>query len=255
MIEGGDTAAQAASALARLRANGWTEDALRAGALSVAFDMWRAVAVAYASAYGRYQVDEHPCGFSYAMVGADGKKHAATAAERAAWWADASGIPPGAGVNIVARPAKEVDAVFADLRCLRALWDGQGADADRVRKGIAEVRAAPPRKGLPVVVLHGTDDGLIPQAFTSQPYVAEAKAAGRDVRYWQVRHAQHFDAFLGLPDYGARYVPMLAYVYRALDGVSAHLDGKEPLPEDAVIATTPRGTGKALTSENLAMPR
>lgn len=255
LIEGGDTAAQAASALARLRANGWTEDALRAGALSVAFDMWRAVAVAYASAYGRYQVDEHPCGFSYAMVGADGSKHAATAAERAAWWADASGIPPGAGVNIVARPSKEADAAFADLRCLRALWDGQGADADRVRKGIAEVRAAPPRKGLPVVVLHGTDDGLIPQAFTSQPYVAEAKAAGRDVRYWQVRNAQHFDAFLGLPDYGARYVPMLPYVYRALDGVSAHLDGKGPLPEDAVIATTPRGAGKALTSENLAMPR
>jgi hypothetical protein len=28
-----------------------------------------------------------------------------------------------------------------------------------------------------------------------------AQAAGRDVRYWQVRNAQHFDAFLALPDY------------------------------------------------------
>ncbi|HJR72688.1 MAG TPA: 3-hydroxybutyrate oligomer hydrolase family protein [Luteimonas sp.] len=254
LVEGVDTAAQAASAHARLRANGWTEEALRAGALSVAFDMWRAVAVAYASAYGRYQLDEHPCGFSYAMVGADGAKHAATAAERAAWWADGSGIPPGAGVNIVARPSKNADAAFADLRCLRALWDGQGAAAERVRKGIAEVRAAPPRKGLPVVVLHGTDDGLIPQAFTSLPYVAQAKAAGRDVRYWQVRNAQHFDAFLGLPDYSARYVPMLPYVYAALDRVSAYLDGKGRLPEDATIATTPRGAGKPLAADNLVMP-
>ncbi len=255
LIEGADTAEQAASARARLRASGWTEEALRASALSVAFDMWRAVAVAYASAYGRYQLDEHPCGFSYAMVGADGAKHAATASERAAWWADGSGIPPGAGVNIVARPSKEADAAFADLRCLRALWDGQGAGAERVRKGIAEVRAALPRKGLPVVVLHGMDDGLIPQAFTSLPYVNQAKAAGRDVRYWQVRNAQHFDAFLGLPDYGARYVPMLPYVYRALDRVSAYLDGKGRLPADADVATTPRGAGKALKAENLAMPQ
>lgn len=255
LIEGADTAAQAAAAHARLRANGWTEEALRAGALSVAFDMWRAVGVAYASAYGRYPLDEHPCGFSYAMVGAGGATHAATAAERAAWWADASGIPPGAGVNIVARPSQDADAAFAGLRCLRGLWDGQGADADRVRKGVAETRAELPRKGLPVLVLHGTDDGLIPQAFTSLPYVAQAQAAGRDVRYWQVRNAQHFDAFLGLPDYGARYVPMLPYVYRALDRVSAYLDGKGRLPADAVIATMPRGAGKALTAENLAMPK
>lgn len=254
-VEGADAAVQAASAHARLRANGWTDEAVRAGALSVAFDMWRAVAVLYASAYGRYEVDEHPCGFSYAMLSADGKRHAATGAERAAWWADANGIPPGAGVGIVAPPSPSADAGYEGLRCLRALWDGQGAEADRVRKGIAEVRASPPRNGLPVVVIHGTDDGLVPMAFTSLPYVAQARAAGRDVRYWQVRNAQHFDAFLGLPGYGARYVPMLPYVYQALDRVSAYLDGKGELPADATVATVPRGTGRALTSENLAMPR
>ena len=140
------------------------------------------------------------------------------------------------------------------LQCLRSLWTGDSADARRVRKGSDETRASLPRAGLPVVVLHGTDDGLVPQAFSSAPYVAMAQAAGRDVRYWQVRNAQHFDAFLGFPQYGAVYLPLLPYVYEALDRVDAHLDGKGALPADAVIATVPRA-GKPLAIDNLAMPQ
>ncbi|MFN7137126.1 MAG: 3-hydroxybutyrate oligomer hydrolase family protein [Thermomonas sp.] len=121
------------------------------------------------------------------------------------------------------------------------------------RQGIAETRAAPPRAGLPLVVVHGSDDGLVPPAFSSAPYVAMAKAAGRDVRYWQVRNAQHFDAFLGLPHMAAAYLPLLPYVYTALDRVDAYLDGKAALPEDAVIATVPR-MGAPLAPANLAMP-
>ena len=89
-----------------------------------------------------------------------------------------------------------------------------------------ETRASAPRAGLPVVVIHGTDDGLVPLAFSSAPYVAMARAAGRDVRYWQVRNAQHFDGFLALPHMAAAYLPLLPYVYAALDRVDAHLDGK-----------------------------
>ena len=106
-----------------------------------------------------------------------------------------------------------------------------------------------------MVVVHGMDDGLIPPAFTSTPYVAMAKAAGRDVRYWQVRNAQHFDGFLALPDYGARYVPLLPYVYAALDRVAAHLDDPaRPLPADAVVEALPRGA-TTLEARHLAIPR
>jgi hydroxybutyrate-dimer hydrolase len=254
LIAGEDVPAQAKSAYERLRGSGWRDEALRAGTLSVGFDLWRAVAVTYASAYGRYPAGAHPCGFRFGARNADGGVRTATAAERGAWWSDASGIPPGAGVDVIAAPDARPDAAFAGLQCLRALWDGQGADA-RVREGIAATRAAPPRKGLPVIVIHGTDDGLVPMVFSSAPYVAQAKAAGRDVHYWQVRHAQHFDAFLGLPDYGARYVPLLPYVYAALDRVWAYLDAGAALPADAVIATQPRVAGKPLAAENLAIPR
>ena len=252
LIEGADTDAQARDAHARMRASGWTEEALRAGALSVGFDLWRAVAVTYASGYGRYGPGEHPCSFGFAMQTAEGATRAATVQERAAWWSDASGIPPGAGVGIIDEIAR-IDPGASRLRCLRNLWSGASVDADRVRKGIAETRAGPPRAGLPVTVIHGVDDGLIPMAFTSAPYVAHARAAGRDVGFWQVRNAQHFDAFLGLPDYGARYLPMLPYIYAALDRTLASLEGNGQRPEDAIIQTVARA-GKPLTLESLAIP-
>ncbi len=254
VIAGATPAAQARSAYELMLGKGWTDAALRAGALSTGFDLWRAVAAGYASAYGRYGVGEHPCGFSFAAQNPDFSPRAATAAERAAWIADGSGIPPGAGVGLLDSKVRLPDLTYPGLKCLRALWDGQGEDARRVQAGIEATRAGLPRSGLPVMVVHGTDDGLIPPAFSSAPYVAAAKAAGREVNYWQVRHVQHFDGFLGLPDYGARYLPLLPYVHAALDRVQARLDKGTPLPADAVIQTTPR-MGKPLSAENLALPK
>lgn len=252
LIAGADVAAQQKAAYDALHANGWTDEALRAGSISVMFDLWRAVAVTYASAYGRFGAGEMPCGYAFSALNADRSTRASSTAERAAWWAEASGIPPGAAVNIV---DKDPASALTALNCLRQLWSGDDAAAQRVKKGIAETRAGLPRQGLPLIVIHGLDDGLVPPAFSSAPYVAAAKAAGRDVRYWQVRHAQHFDAFLGLPQFGAAYLPLLPYVYNALDRVDAHLDSGAALPADAIVATTPRGPGKPLEAANLAMPQ
>lgn len=255
LVEGDSVAAQARHAHDRLRSTGWTDAALRSGALSVGFDLWRAVAATYASAYGRYAVGAHPCGISFSALSPDRGARPATPTERAAWWGDASGIPPGAAVNIVDANTLAGAPPLSALRCLRDLWSGQGADAQRVRKGIAETKASLPRANMPIIVIHGLDDGLVPPAFSSAPYVAMAQHAGRDVRYWQVRNAQHFDAFLGLPDYAARYLPLLPYVYAALDRVWAHLDSGAALPANAVIDTAPRGADKTLNREHLAIPK
>ena len=255
LVQGADTAAQARSAYGQMKAGGWTDEALKAGALSVGFDLWRSVAVTYASAYGRHGIGAHPCGFAFSAQNPDFSPRAATAAERSTWWPDAAGIPPGNGVGIVDTKLAPPDFTLPGLQCLRGLYTGQDAAAAGVRAGIAATRAALPRADLPVLVLHGTDDGLIPPAFTSTPYVAAAQAAGRgQVRYWQVRNAEHFDAFLAFPAYGARYAPMLPFVYAALDRVAAHLDGQAALPADAVIEARGRGAG-AVDAAQLPLPR
>ena len=254
VIEGADTAAQARSAHDRLRAAGWSEQALIAGTASAGFDLWRAVAVTYASAYGRHGIGEHPCGFAFSAQNPDFSPRPATDAECGSWWSDASGIPPGNGVGILDPKLAPPDLTLAGLQCLRGLYTGQEPAARAVQAGIGATRALPPRAGLPVLVVHGMDDGLVPEAFSSTPYLAAARAAGRqDVRYWQVRNAQHFDAFLGFPAYGARYAPLLPYVHAALDRVWAHLEGQGSLPADAVIEARGRGTG-AVEAAQLPMP-
>jgi len=250
LLQAADAKAQAAEALERLHQHGWSDAAVATAASSTAFDLWRAVAATYASSYARSSVGAMPCGFRFAAHDQDGKPRAASPAERAAWWADASGIPPGAGVFLdEAAPGAGADPALPALLCLRELWTGNDAVATHVRASVAATRARLPRKDLPIWVIHGSEDGLLPIAFTSEPYVAWLRANGRDPLYWPIPHAQHFDAFLALPAFGDRYVPLLPYAYTALDRMYAHLTNNAPLPS-AVPAAAPRGATK-LTFDRL----
>jgi hydroxybutyrate-dimer hydrolase len=211
---------QAREAYDRLRVGGWTDEVLRLAGQNVAFDLWRSIAVSYASAYGRYGVGEHPCGFSFAQVDAAGRPREASGLERQLWWSDGTGLPPTAGVVMIDPNFAGEDAALPGLACLRRLWTGDGPDARRVREGIEATRATGKPLHAAVTILHGTDDALIPPAFTSRPYVAAARAHGRAVTYVEVPRAQHFDPFLQLPDM-AGYQPLLPHVRSAL---AAELD-------------------------------
>lgn len=242
LVQGDDTAAQAQSARQQLADAGLSDGALSAGAFSTGFDLWRAIAVTYASAYGRYGAGEHPCAYSYSAVGADGKPVPAAAELRASWWSEGSGIPPGSGVVLVdGNAAQSADDPLRGLNCLRALGLGDSADAKRVRAGIADAAAKAPRRGLPIVVIHGTDDGLVPISMTSDRYVPLARKAGAQIAYWRVSNGQHFDSLLAFPDYRKRYVPLLPYMFAAMDQVWDHLENPaHALPQDALIQPTPR---------------
>lgn len=254
-VHGDDTAAQARSARQQLADAGLSEGALRAGAFSTGFDLWRAIAVTYASAYGRFGPGEHPCAYRFSAAGTDGKPGPASAEVRATWWSEGSGIPPGTGVVLVdgAAPAAAEDPLHG-LNCLRALGTGTRADAQRVRAGIAEAAAKAPRSGLPIVIIHGLDDGLVPITLSSDRYVPLARKAGAQVAYWRVNNAQHFDSLLAFPDYRQRYVPLLPYLFAALDQVWDHLeDPTNPLPHDALVQPMPRAEAPLLR-EQLAIP-
>ena len=129
------------------------------------------------------------------------------------------------------------------MECLRALWDGDGEGAHALRESVAATAAKLPRADLPILVAQGEQDGLLPIDFASAPYVEALRSAGRAPTYWRVPHAQHFDAFLAVPAFGDRHVPLLPYGYAALDALWAHLDHGAPLPDSRTFATRPRGAG------------
>jgi len=243
--------AQARAALAHLRAQGWQDAALRSAALSTVLDLWRSLAVLYAAAHTRSGSGPMPGGYQYAAL--DGLGHPAPASElvAATWWSDAAGIPPGQGVALVDTRQAAPDLHAPGLLALRALWSGTDAAARALRAGADATRGAAPRSGLPVIIVHGAEDGLIPAAFSSAPYVAQARAAGAQVSAWTVSPAQHFDAFLGLPGMAQTHVPLVPYVHRALDHLWSHLVHGVALPGDLRIDAVP---GLPPTAANLRLP-
>lgn len=254
VIKAGDAKAQSAEALARMRADGWEDGALATAASITAYDMWRAFGVTYASTYTRSGVGSMPCGFRFDALGADRKPRAATPAERAAWWSDASGIPPGNGVFVSeSAPGQGPDPSWKGISCLRELWTGKSDAATRLHDSVQATQVRLPRKDLPIFLVHGAEDGLIPAMFTSDAYVAWLRANKQAASYWRVPHAQHFDAFLAWPGFGDRYVPMLPYAYAALDRVYAHAIEGKPLAAGEAPATAPRGPG-ALEAKHIALP-
>jgi len=247
-------ATQAAEALRRLHDGGWRDEAIATGASTTVFDVWRAVAAGYASAYLRRGVGRMTCGYGYRATGAGGHPGQADPATEASWWADASGIPPGAGVALVGGTDASADPTLPGLRCLSALWTGKDAEARALRASVAALAVRLPRADLPVWVLHGAADGLLPTAFTSEPYVDWLRGAGRHPLYWKVPYAQHFDAFLALPGFGDRHVPLLPYGYAALDRLWAHLYAHAPWP-DALPVPAPRPRGEEpLRRDMLGLP-
>jgi hydroxybutyrate-dimer hydrolase len=197
-------------------------------AINVGFDLWRAVSVAYASAYLRRGSADMPCGYSYARLGPDGVPVAASAAERNAWWSTASGIPPQAEIALVdslGAGAAE-DPAFAGLRCLRALWTERGSEHDALRAAVAATQAQALVRDVPLLLIHGSSDGLIPPALSTDRYVQALRERGGTPALWHVAGAQHFDAFLAFPGMADRHVGLWTSVMQGLDAVTARLDGE-----------------------------
>ncbi len=245
--------AQAREALERLHDSGWTDPVIATAASTTVFDVWRAVSAAYASAYLGRGVGHMPCGFSYHSLADNGLPGPTDEALRQTWWADASGVPPGNGIGLVGGTDMSVDPSFPGLECLRELWTGDSADTHKLHTSVEAVSARMPRKSLPIWVVHGADDGLIPTVFTSEPYVAWLRENGREPRYWKIPHAQHFDAFLVLPGFGDVHTPLMPFAYRALDAMMAHVVAGEALPDPPAPKVQMRGPG-ALTSAMLDLP-
>ncbi|TVS11674.1 MAG: hydrogenase [Wenzhouxiangella sp.] len=224
---------------------GFEEPALALGAGNVALDLWRAVAGSYASAYLRRGPDDMPCG--YALVAAE-----ASEAQRAAWWATHSGVGPGGGIDLVDGLAEGADAALPGLVCLRELWIHDHDEAIALRAAVEQTRATARLPEIPVLLIHGREDGLIPAALSSRPYVQEARARGAArLAYWEVDRAQHFDAFLNVPGAGARLVPILPYGWAGIDHVLAVLSGAVELGEDRRFSPQPGDA--ALTRQRMGL--
>jgi len=262
-----DPVQQAQEALAQLRSAGILEQADSLAIANVQAGLWPAISATYANAYGRFSAAEHLCNVSFAARGASGQVMPLDERALAALPALSSGIPPTAGVQLIHdRPPGDIEADSDEsLRtalCWRNLLAPQPVAADpaqvdyaarqRVQAGIEEVRstAAPP--AAPIIIIHGRADALIPVNHNSRAYVGldlMQRGAESQLRYYEIEHGQHFDAWLGLPEFAARFVPMQVYFERALDLMFSHLTAGAELPASHVVRTRSRGWQAGIVPE------
>jgi hydroxybutyrate-dimer hydrolase len=250
-LSGYTPGAMAEQACRQLRDRGWTDEAMATAASSTSFDLWRLLAAGYASSYLRRGATDMPCGFRYASLAPGGVADPLT---RASWWANGSGMPPGDGIGLFGGMGLSLDPSLKGSECLRALWTGEGPDARALRTAVEATAAKLPRAGLPLWVVHGAADGLLPTAFSSEPYIDWLHSEGRQPLYWKVPHAQHFDAFLALPGFGDRHLPLLPYGYAALDRLWAHLYDGQPWPAQLPTPAAQMRGAMPLTRACLALP-
>jgi hydroxybutyrate-dimer hydrolase len=270
LVSGATTAEQAASALARLREHGYAA-AQDWGIASHdnALNLWRSLQPTYASAYGRFAIEDNVCGVSFAATGADNKPAPITQANARKLFADSSGIPTTGGVNLIAdkavnSPILENLAVSrstgrADLNvdsalCFRALETGEGALSGedrsrhaRLKAGTRQIETSGRLHGTPAIVIHGRRDALVFPNLHSRAYYGlnqEREGAKSRLRYIEVTTGQHFDAFISnffVTATGVQFSPLHYYFVLAMDSMWAHLTTGAPLPPSQVVRPTPRG--------------
>ncbi|KVL08706.1 D-(-)-3-hydroxybutyrate oligomer hydrolase [Burkholderia cepacia] len=262
-VAGADTQSQAADALAQLHAAGYLADSDLLQAPMWDSQAIPAIAVTYANAYTRSRVTDNLCNFSFATTNpATGAVAAPATSPMPAVFGVGNGVPPTAGINLVFNTGAGIDhrlatpdASFAGALCLRQLWTNgmlgmpSNVDAVRVNANL---------QGKPAIIVQGRSDALVPVNHASRAYVAQngISEGGRSrLVFYEVTNGQHFDAFLPVPGFDTRFVPVHYYNVQALNLMWRHLKNGAPLPPSQVIRTVPRGgtpgAAPALTSANL----
>ena len=211
------------AARAVLTQAGFDDDALVFSAATVALDVWRSVLVNYASAYTGAAFNDMACGYQFDAT-------TATEADKAQWWATENGTPPSETINIIETRSDRLanDPHFQGLVCLHQL-----TDTDGMQRALAAIEAqARWPHAVPVEIVHGQVDALIPAALSSRPYVAAARDNGMALNYQEIEGANHFDAFLNALGSDGRFEAILPHGWAAMDRAWQSLQARQEAGED-----------------------
>jgi hydroxybutyrate-dimer hydrolase len=261
LVSGGSMAVQAADALAKLRAYGWSSEHDTMHNSHYGLGNAPVVAMMYTNAFGRFSITDNLCGMSLAAVNVPGDIVPTVAEAKTSSFATgngaANGIPASVIYNASVGGAKlwtfaisptsgQADFALDAAICQRAVVTGEDpvtgaaltatsmptlAQSQAVRAGMAEVLLNGNLRGKPTLIVAGRSDALVPVNHSSRAYAA----------YIEVTNAQHFDVFLSLPGFDTRFVPLHGYFFAAMNAMYAKLKDGTSLPPSQVVRTTPRG--------------
>jgi hydroxybutyrate-dimer hydrolase len=183
-----------------------------------------------------------------------------------------SGAPPGTPVqDQLSQSATAVtlgltgtDFNTDGMACLRNLFTGKDkagvaltgtllSQSNALKSGVQEVLRTGRVHGIPIILVQGRSDALVPINHASRAYYGAnkmAEGANSAVVYYEVTSAQHFDSFIGtFQGYQTRFIPLHRYVIESLDFMFEHLRSGTPIPPSQVVRTTPRTSSNSLVTK------
>lgn len=273
LVAGTTTADQAADALSKLRAAGWTSENDTMHNAHFALGNAMIISMMYTNAYGRFSVTDNLCGMSAAAVAA-GVPAPMAANAKAASFATGNGTVNGTPATVIYNdsvggakswnlgisPSTGVADFSLDAAlCQRALFTGTDtvtgaalsatstptkAQSDAVKAGVAEVLLNGNLRGKPTLMLAGRSDALLPINHSERAYAAfnrSIEGAKSKLSYIEVTNAQHFDTFNSFSGFDTRFVPLHTYFMQAMNAMYANLKNGTALPPSQVVRTTVRG--------------
>lgn len=288
LVAGATTAGQAADALQHLRDYGYTPENDTMHNAHYGLGNATIITMMYTNAFGRFSVVDNVCGMSAAQANATGDVVALNANTKAASFALANGTLNGTPATVIyeasvggakswalgVSPTSGLADFSLDAAlCQRALVTGKdavtGADlsasstptlaqSQAVQAGMKEALLSGNLRGKPTLIVAGRSDALVPINHSARAYMAFNRSVEGDksqVSYIEVEHAQHFDAFVPLPGFDTRFVPLHVYFNRAMDAMYARLTQGTAPPPSQVVRTTVRGgtpgAAPAITAANV----
>ncbi|MCY4358648.1 MAG: 3-hydroxybutyrate oligomer hydrolase family protein [Gammaproteobacteria bacterium] len=252
LLEGRSDAERSKAAMHRIRTFGFTAKSDSLQHLMAATQVWNSIAINYANAYGRFGVEDKIANATFAFATTDptGQQlqevREGTRQERRLLGALSGGLSPGGGVHTIFN-GNVIWPSLDDILFLRSLLTGKSQKAKRVQTGVKETCAMACSLGHPTLIIHGRSDSLISPDHTSRAYFAAVSATKTDTRHWryyEVDNAQHFEAFLMIPDISGRFAPWWPVFFQSLDLMRDHIYQKVPFPPSQVVrADLPVNTG------------
>ena len=269
LLSDGSYAQEGAEAAAKLRQAGFLKESDKLLVGYAGIDLFQSLLATYGNAYSRSSVVDNLCNISFGHVAA-GTTTVSPHTALKTLAASSSGIPRTASVYPVkddaqGGPMVQIAATSANgtqdynlegALCWRDLWQNSANPLNaRLVQGISEVQGSGNLRGLPVIMIHGRADALIPVNHASRPYYALNKlveGSASKLHYYEVTHAQHLDTLNPLyASTGLLYVPMDYYFKQGMDLMLDHLRKGTELPASQVVHTTPPAAGVAISASDM----
>lgn len=233
--------------------------------------VYEGMAVALVNCLGRFMVTDHLFGYSYGAVDLEMRVPSALGEKtQTRLYALANGLVPTAGVELIndlslGGPVQSLHSIspssaLADgnldgaVKLFEAAWGqnpvtgetvaGQLAEVHRrVAEGMESTKATADLGGRPCLIVNGRCDSIIAPNHASRSYLGRNLLVEKEksrLSYIELEHAQHLDALNALPAYAEQFVPLLPYLFEALEVMEATLESGEELPPSQLIRTRPR---------------